>query len=109
MHTDGPWMAASKPSSVVGWPVVSQTGRSIASVTYVNHPAATEEYAAFNAESLANARLIAAAPDLLSALNDLRLVLKLASIKFGFDLTDSAAMAKANSAISLATGGADVE
>lgn len=58
MHTKGPWMAAARPSSVVGWPVVSPAamGRSICNVT-VGHE-----------DSEDNARLIAAAPDLLEAL-----------------------------------------
>jgi hypothetical protein len=70
-HTPGPWMAAAKPSSVVGWPIVAQSGRSICSLTYVQHskidpPVPGDR--AVNAESRANAYLIAAAPDLLEAL-----------------------------------------
>lgn len=57
-HTKGPWMAAARPSSVVGWPVVAPAdmGRSVCNVT-VGHD-----------QSEANARLIAAAPELLEAL-----------------------------------------
>ncbi len=62
--TAGPWMMAAKPSSVVGWPIVAQTGRSIASLSYVDH----SSYAESNAESKANGHLIAAAPDLIAAL-----------------------------------------
>lgn len=64
-------MAASSPSSVVGWPVVGPMGRSICSVSWMPkkaYPDVSEaDYAAFNAECGANARLIAAAPDLLEA------------------------------------------
>lgn len=61
-HTPGPWMMATRPSSIVGWPVVAPyaMGRSVCNVT------------AGHDESAANARLIAAAPDLLAALKDAR-------------------------------------
>lgn len=51
-------MAAARPSSIVGWPVVAPhaTGRSICNIT-TGHD-----------EAAANACLIAAAPDLLAAL-----------------------------------------
>lgn len=69
--TPGPWMAAAKPSSVVGWPVVSQTGRVICDVNYVQHsqidlPVPGDR--AFNTESKANAHLIVAAVNSLPAL-----------------------------------------
>jgi len=65
-HTPGPWMAAARPSSVAGLPVVAQpSGRSIASVTFFH---LGEAFANHDRESQANARLIAAAPDLLAAL-----------------------------------------
>lgn len=63
--TKGPWMTAAKPSSVVGWPVVSQEGRAIALLNYVHHSAIDLPVAgdrAFNSESKANGALIAAAP-----------------------------------------------
>lgn len=62
--TPGPWMAAARPSSIVGWPVVARPhGKSICSVSWLpGLPAAAE------AEVRANARLISAAPDLLKAL-----------------------------------------
>lgn len=67
-HTPGPWVMASAQSSVVGWPVTSSTGRVICNINYVHHsvndPAVPGDRA-FNAESKANARLIAAAPDML--------------------------------------------
>jgi hypothetical protein len=63
--TPGPWMMAAIPSSVVGWPVVQQgVGRSICSISYLPREANPEVYA----QSEANARLIAAAPDLYEAL-----------------------------------------
>jgi hypothetical protein len=63
--TPGPWIAASRPSSVVGLPIVSSPqGRSIASVTFF---ALGEAFELHDLESQANARLIAAAPDLLRA------------------------------------------
>lgn len=65
-HTPGPWLAASRASSVVGLPVVAQSGRSIASVTYFG---LGDDFQMHNDECLANARLIAAAPDLLAAGN----------------------------------------
>lgn len=57
-HTPGPWMAAARPSSIVGWPVVAPNaiGRSICNIT-TGHD-----------EAAGNARLIAAAPDLFEAL-----------------------------------------
>jgi len=65
-HTVGPWMVASHPSSVVGLPVVARpSGRSIASVTFFS---LGEAFANHDRESQANAHLIAAAPDLLMAL-----------------------------------------
>jgi hypothetical protein len=65
-HTPGPWLAAAKPSSVVGLPVVATTnGRSIASVTFFR---LGDEFAAHDRESRANARLIALAPDMYEAL-----------------------------------------
>ena len=67
--TPGPWLAAAKPSSVVGWPVVATgNGRSICSVTY-SQPLGLGEVAPgehwfdrkFNTESAANAAYIALA------------------------------------------------
>ena len=66
-HTPGPWIAA-KPSSKVGLPIVSQSGRSIANVAYFN---LGKQFANHDAESEANARLIAVAPELLEALGDI--------------------------------------
>lgn len=65
-HTEGPWIAAPY-SSVVGAPVVSASGRPVARVTYFNLGDGFENH---DNESAANARLIAAAPELLEALRD---------------------------------------
>mgnify|MGYP000567723943 CR=1 FL=1 len=70
-HTPGPWLMAAKPSSVVGWPIVATpSGRSIASLNYVQTSLIDPKVDgddAFNRESRANGLLIAAAPDLLKA------------------------------------------
>lgn len=66
--TKGPWMMAAKPSSVVGWPIVSQQGRSIANLNYVGFMGDGEGWKEFREESTANGSLIAAAPDLYEAL-----------------------------------------
>ena len=71
-HTKGPWLCAAKPSQL-GWPVVAphDGGRLVCSLNYASQFA---EFGAqpgdreFNAESAANGRLIASAPDLLAAL-----------------------------------------
>lgn len=65
-HTPGPWVAAASPSSIVGWPIIGPGGRAVASVHYRRGD--TAEGQQINAEAGANARLIAAAPDLLAAL-----------------------------------------
>jgi hypothetical protein len=64
-YTKGPWVHAVKRSKIVGLPVVQAgTGRSVCNVTgfHVDDPAA------FMSECLDNARLIAAAPELVEAL-----------------------------------------
>lgn len=71
-HTEGPWMAAASPSSVVGWPVVGKGGRAIASVhcAMTKHADVSDErWQAYRAEVKANADLIGAAPDLFDACN----------------------------------------
>jgi len=64
-HTAGPWIAASRPSSVVGWPVVGPMGRSICNVSWMPRKAYPDvsdaDYSAFNSECEANAALIAEA------------------------------------------------
>lgn len=69
-HTPGPWIAASRISSVVGLPIVTSTGRLICDVNHVRETL-HEKVAgdrAFNREAIANAALIAAAPEMLEAL-----------------------------------------
>lgn len=56
-HTAGRLIAATAVSSVVGLPIVSQSGRSVANATTV--PEGFPNAAAINAESLANARRLA--------------------------------------------------
>lgn len=71
-HTPGKWLAAAKPSSVVGWPVVAAPmGQVICDVAIINKKPdhiSDGEFSAYYAQVEANARLIAAAPDLLEAL-----------------------------------------
>lgn len=77
--TPGPWMAAAKPSSVVGWPIVSNTGNSIASAA-AYHPSDPEDY---KASRHANADLIAAAPALAAQCLDQQAQLKQAMLDYG--------------------------
>ena len=70
-HTPGPWLAASKASSIVGRPVVGPNGEAIANVhEMMARPEGIDDkkWASYKAACDANARLIAAAPDLLEAL-----------------------------------------
>lgn len=72
-HTPKPWIAAAKPSSIVGWPVVASNGRAICTMNYVQHSKidpAVEGDRRFNAESKANAALIAEAPEMLDLLEE---------------------------------------
>ncbi|WP_303713333.1 hypothetical protein [Brevundimonas naejangsanensis] len=70
-HTPGKWLAAAKPSSVVGWPVVAAPmGQVICDVAIINKKpdhVSDGEFSAYYAQVEANARLIAAAPDLFEA------------------------------------------
>lgn len=95
-------MAAAAPSSVVGLPVVARTGRSIASVTFFKLGA---EFRNHDAESKANAHLIAAAPELYEALTNLVAALTIALRAAGHNDHDIAdCTAQANAAIAKATG-----
>ncbi|MFZ5744431.1 MAG: hypothetical protein ACOY7T_08135 [Pseudomonadota bacterium] len=58
--TPGDWVAAAKPSRIVGWPIVSQQGRAIGSVNYVDPAGFAPANAALNDEAKANAALIVA-------------------------------------------------
>src|SRR5688572_12981630 len=68
-HTPGPWMVASHP--VNGrLPIVSQAnGRSVGAVSWLGDM--PEGFKGHEDECMANARLIAAAPELLDALIDI--------------------------------------
>lgn len=82
-HTSGHWLAAAKPSSVVGWPIVSSPqGRVIADVMLGHRPpdCSDETWAAHYGEVAANARLLAAAPDLLVALTELVAIIDAAGL-----------------------------
>lgn len=70
LHTPGPWKCASAGSSIVGIPIQGAKGRVIGSLHFaaLSQPVGDFDPKAYNAEQLANARLIAAAPDLLEAL-----------------------------------------
>ena len=70
--TDGPWMAAASPSSIVGWPIVGQQGSSVASVTWMPKPpnVSDDDYAEFVGKCEANAKLIEAMRNHLPALLD---------------------------------------
>jgi hypothetical protein len=72
--TGGPWIAASRPSSIVGWPVVgSPMGRMVCSISYAAHIAPDIDQAdidAHYAECEANAAFIAASRTAVPALLD---------------------------------------
>lgn len=72
-HAAGPWLAASGPSSVVGWPVVNGQGRVICTIAWMPRPpdVSEEDWAAFEAECRANAHLVEASPDLLDTCHGL--------------------------------------
>ena len=105
-HTPGPWIAAAGPSSVVGWPVVSREGRSICRLTWLETNSPTEEV--FKEETRANARLIAAAPDLLAQLKSVTLLLRTALLCTTVEIAHEAKpfLAAADAAIANATKGA---
>lgn len=102
--TPGPWLAAAKPSSIVGWPVVAPpNGRGICTITWQPKPGHVdvEAYNTFYQECEANARLIAAAPELAEALqrltvqmNNLLLVCDVPE-RFGADFNDGQRQAEA--------------
>ena len=83
--TDGPWMAAASPSSIVGWPIVGQQGSSVASVTWMPKPpnVSDDDYAEFVGKCEANAKLIEAMRNHLPALLD-----RLEAAERGIDFLD---------------------
>lgn len=95
-HTPGPWQAARAGSSVVGIPIVGPGGRAIGSLHWAHLPGLAD----FNKEQLANALLIAAAPDLLEALRELERVYETGD----FDSEFKPALEKARAAIAKAEG-----
>lgn len=107
-HTAGPWMAAAGPSSVVGWPVVARGGRSICNVSWLGHRPAhvtDEQWTAFYVETQANASLIAAAPELLEALQAMTHGLPELLESIGYS-DEEDMIGKALAAIAKATGAA---
>lgn len=100
-HTPGPWLAAARPTSIVGWPVVAPAaqGRSICSVTYVPGQADAITQA-FAAGCAANARLIAASPELLDALEGL---VKVVGSQAGLTTRERAKLEAGRAAIAKAT------
>ena len=89
-HTPGPWVSAPF-SSIVGAPVVSQQGRTVAKVSYPYTPGMPQ--AAID-ECVANGHLIAAAPDLLAALKLIEAEASLADVLgYGWDKARAAARA----------------
>ena len=79
--TPGGWIAATGPSSIVGWPVVSRQGRSICRMTWVERAVPAGEAEETKAETRANAAFIAAAhndmPALLDALERMQKALRM--------------------------------
>lgn len=73
-HTEGPWLAASAPSSVVGWPVVGPQGRLICNLAWMPKRPDTsqEDWLAYMEECHGNANLIGAAVDMLAALKQIK-------------------------------------
>lgn len=81
-HTPGPWLAASCPSSIVGWPVVAPGGRMICDIALGHKPPniSDGEWSAHYVEVEANAHLIASAPALAAALERLVFVIDAAGL-----------------------------
>ena len=63
--TPTPWMSASKPSSVCGWPVCGELGTAIATIQRLSFPGQP-----LIGEEIANAKLIPAAVNALPSLLD---------------------------------------
>lgn len=101
-HTKGPWVAASAFSSIVGVPVVARSGKSIANTARFPEMLAHDPEG--RAEALANARLIAAAPDLVDALGDVLRILDAVKLSAGLGKKQIERMDKARAALRLASG-----
>lgn len=72
-HYPGPWRAAAGPSSIVGWPVVAQSGRLICNVGFIGKTddVTDPEYISYKEQCGANAKLIAAAPEMAERIEEL--------------------------------------
>lgn len=72
-HTEGPWLAAAAPSSVVGWPVVGPQGRLICRLAWMPKApdVSKEDWLAYMEECHGNANLIGAAVDIKDGCNAL--------------------------------------
>lgn len=108
-HTKGPWLAAARPSSIVGWPVVGQGGRLICDVALGHKPPdiSDGEWSAHYVEVDANAHLIAAAPDMHDALAGLLSVIDAAgllNLSNGVQLGQTSWYVKASDAVDYARG-----
>lgn len=103
-HTPGPW-AVDKDAAIGGYRVNATNGRGVVFATQRDeHPAIGQGIS--HAESLANARLISAAPDLLAALVEMRYLFDL-MCGLGFNPAEGrygSPKANADAAIAKATG-----
>lgn len=98
-HTPGPWLIA---ESVASRHAITNMRRIRSKNEGLEHGAVCDVYGIQDgSEASANAILIAAAPDLLDALEDL-----LHEVGFGRVITETTASTKARAAIAKATGGA---
>lgn len=81
-HTPGPWLAAARPSSIVGWPVVAPMGRLICDIALGHKPPGVSDgdWSAHYVEVEANARLVAASPELFARLERLIAVIDMAGL-----------------------------
>lgn len=105
-HTPGPWQAAASPSSIVGWPIVSREGRSIASMSWqpqADHVDA-KTYDEFYRTVEANARLVCAAPDLVEAAQAALDMIKVIQEEEGFSSFTSVPAVALRNAIAKARG-----
>ena len=99
-HTPGPWRYEPASSRLIVWTADGPGRGAVADLTSQTHvlPAGQHSWEARKAEVEANARLIAAAPELLAALTDL---VERFTPEY---MTDIAAIDSAKAAIAKATG-----